>query len=117
MTRKKRLRCQSRICLMNSGGIEQIGTPSDLYFHPRTIFAADLWAVELADATLLSSDNRNADQQAITRAKIKATLGQEIATGQREILFAGIIFAFSDQASRRSTSSPPASATEFCLEM
>jgi len=30
-----------RICLMNNGRIEQIGTPQDLYFRPRTIFAAD----------------------------------------------------------------------------
>ena len=30
-----------RICLMNEGKIEQIGTPEELYFHPRSIFAAD----------------------------------------------------------------------------
>src|SRR3546814_11655129 len=29
-----------RICLLNDGGIEQIGTPHDLYFEPATIFAA-----------------------------------------------------------------------------
>jgi putative spermidine/putrescine transport system ATP-binding protein len=30
-----------RICLMNGGRIEQLGTPGDLYFHPRTLFVAD----------------------------------------------------------------------------
>jgi putative spermidine/putrescine transport system ATP-binding protein len=30
-----------RICLMNAGRIEQLGTPSDLYFRPRTLFVAD----------------------------------------------------------------------------
>lgn len=30
-----------RICLMNSGKVEQIGTPDELYFRPRTVFAAD----------------------------------------------------------------------------
>jgi len=30
-----------RICLMNDGHIEQVGTPNDLYFRPRTHFAAD----------------------------------------------------------------------------
>ncbi|MCW8199689.1 ABC transporter ATP-binding protein [Verminephrobacter aporrectodeae subsp. tuberculatae] len=30
-----------RICLMNSGKIEQLGSPSDLYFRPRTLFVAD----------------------------------------------------------------------------
>ncbi|WP_439495760.1 ABC transporter ATP-binding protein [Bosea sp. (in: a-proteobacteria)] len=30
-----------RICLMHDGGIEQLGTPAELYFEPRTVFAAD----------------------------------------------------------------------------
>ena len=30
-----------RICLMNEGRIEQIGSPADLYFQPNSIFAAD----------------------------------------------------------------------------
>lgn len=30
-----------RICLMRDGGIEQLGTPAELYFEPRTVFAAD----------------------------------------------------------------------------
>jgi putative spermidine/putrescine transport system ATP-binding protein len=30
-----------RVCLMNNARIEQIGTPSDLYFRPRTPFAAN----------------------------------------------------------------------------
>jgi putative spermidine/putrescine transport system ATP-binding protein len=29
-----------RICLMNNGRIEQIGTPRELYFRPRTMFVA-----------------------------------------------------------------------------
>ena len=31
----------NRICLMNAGAIEQLGTPEELYFRPSTIFAAD----------------------------------------------------------------------------
>ncbi len=30
-----------RICLMRNGLIEQLGTPDELYFRPRTLFAAD----------------------------------------------------------------------------
>jgi putative spermidine/putrescine transport system ATP-binding protein len=30
-----------RICLMRDGAIEQLGTPVELYFEPRTAFAAD----------------------------------------------------------------------------
>ncbi len=38
-----------RICLMNEGKIEQIGTPEELYFRPRSIFAADF----IGDANLI----------------------------------------------------------------
>ncbi|EUB98295.1 Polyamine-transporting ATPase [Rhizobium sp. CF080] len=30
-----------RICLMNQGRIEQIGTPDELYFRPKSLFVAD----------------------------------------------------------------------------
>ena len=40
-----------RICLMRDGHIEQVGTPDDLYFRPRTVFAADF----LGEANLLSA--------------------------------------------------------------
>ena len=30
-----------RICLMKDGGIEQLGTPSEVYFRPRSTFAAE----------------------------------------------------------------------------
>jgi putative spermidine/putrescine transport system ATP-binding protein len=30
-----------RICLMNNGRIEQIGTPQELYFKPRSVFVAE----------------------------------------------------------------------------
>jgi putative spermidine/putrescine transport system ATP-binding protein len=39
-----------RICLMRDGKIEQLGTPDDLYFRPRTVFAADF----LGESNLLA---------------------------------------------------------------
>ena len=30
-----------RICLMNDGGIAQLGSPSEIYFRPRSVFAAE----------------------------------------------------------------------------
>jgi ABC-type Fe3+/spermidine/putrescine transport system ATPase subunit len=30
-----------RIAIMNKGNIEQVGTPEDIYHHPKTLFAAD----------------------------------------------------------------------------
>jgi putative spermidine/putrescine transport system ATP-binding protein len=43
-----------RICLMNGGQVEQIGTPDDLYFRPRTMFAADfLGESNILDASIV----------------------------------------------------------------
>ena len=43
-----------RICLMNGGRIEQLGTPADLYFRPRTLFVADfLGESNLFEATVV----------------------------------------------------------------
>jgi putative spermidine/putrescine transport system ATP-binding protein len=46
-----------RICLMNEGRIEQIGAPSELYFRPRTVFAADfLGESNILEATVAGTD-------------------------------------------------------------
>ena len=51
-----------RICLMNDGGIEQLGTPADLYFRPRTAFAADfLGGSNIFDAELLACGASSAE--------------------------------------------------------
>jgi len=45
-----------RICLMNGGRIEQVGTPDELYFRPKTLFAADfLGESNILDAVLTGS--------------------------------------------------------------
>ncbi|HVM79983.1 MAG TPA: ABC transporter ATP-binding protein [Stellaceae bacterium] len=41
-----------RICLMHDGRIEQLGTASDLYFRPATVFAADF----LGESNLLDGE-------------------------------------------------------------
>lgn len=56
-----------RICLMNEGKIEQIGSPSELYFQPNSIFAADflgesnLFAGKVIDQTETSISIQRAD--------------------------------------------------------
>jgi putative spermidine/putrescine transport system ATP-binding protein len=45
------LAMSDRICLMNLGEIDQLGTPDDLYFRPETVFAADF----LGESNLLES--------------------------------------------------------------
>ncbi|MBW6425760.1 ABC transporter ATP-binding protein [Rhizobium sp. XQZ8] len=47
-----------RICLMNRGQIEQIGTPQELYFQPKTLFAADfLGESNLIAGTIVGEEN------------------------------------------------------------
>jgi putative spermidine/putrescine transport system ATP-binding protein len=45
------LTMSDRIVLLNQGRIEQDSTPEDVYFHPRTVFAADF----IGDANLISA--------------------------------------------------------------
>ncbi|MCC7048534.1 MAG: ABC transporter ATP-binding protein [Alphaproteobacteria bacterium] len=50
-----------RICLMNDARIEQLGTPADLYFRPRTLFAAGfLGESNILDATVTAVENDRA---------------------------------------------------------
>ena len=50
------LNMSDRIMLMNDGKVEQLGTPHELYFEPRTQFAADfIGASTLIDATVIES--------------------------------------------------------------
>jgi putative spermidine/putrescine transport system ATP-binding protein len=53
-----------RICLMNDARIEQLGTPADLYFRPRSLFAADfLGESNIFDAAVASIDGGHATLQ------------------------------------------------------
>ncbi|MGN6668188.1 MAG: ABC transporter ATP-binding protein [Trinickia sp.] len=53
-----------RICLMNAGTIAQLGTPSDLYFRPKSVFVADfLGESNLLDAKVTARDG---DQVQVT---------------------------------------------------
>jgi putative spermidine/putrescine transport system ATP-binding protein len=48
------LNMSDRIMLMNGGLVEQLGTPNELYFEPRTQFSADfIGASTLLDATVI----------------------------------------------------------------
>jgi putative spermidine/putrescine transport system ATP-binding protein len=47
-----------RICLMNNGRIEQIGTPQELYFRPRSVFVAQF----LGESNILDATVRDAGE-------------------------------------------------------
>src|SRR3569832_656521 len=74
-----------RICLMNGGRIEQLGTPSDLYFRPRTLFVADF----IGESNLLGGQvtSANGAQVEVTlgdgATRVQATAHSRIATGDK----------------------------------
>ena len=72
-----------RICLMNSGAIEQLGTPDDLYFRPRSVFVADfLGESNLLPATVKSVDGNYVDVMIGDVVSRAAGNGARFTTGQ-----------------------------------
>ena len=54
------LNMSSRIVIMRNGKIEQIGTPEEVYEHPRTLFTADfIGQSNLLHASVLKAQNDN----------------------------------------------------------
>src|SRR4029077_12192997 len=76
-----------RICLMNEGEIEQIGTPDDLYFRPCTLFAADF----LGESNILTGEvagfvNQTAVVKASGGIELRAPYDQRLAGARRVAL-------------------------------
>ncbi len=76
-----------RICLMNDARIEQVGTPEELYFRPRTLFAADF----LGESNILDGEVAGTDGAVVVVAgaggvKLRAPRDREMATGARVAL-------------------------------
>jgi putative spermidine/putrescine transport system ATP-binding protein len=73
-----------RICLMNEGRIEQIGSPQDLYFRPRTVFAADfLGESNMLDATVMALDGEIVVLAGAGGAVLRAPAPAGIRPGER----------------------------------
>jgi len=78
------LAMSDRICLMNEGVIEQIGTPADLYFRPRSEFAADfLGESNLLNVDLLSTDGDVAHVRAADGSLLRAARNHAVADDRR----------------------------------
>ena len=73
------LAMSDRICLMNAGRIEQIGTPEDLYFRPRTEFVADF----LGESNLIECTVADAGTLQAAGLTMRAQVGPEFKPGQR----------------------------------
>lgn len=76
------LAMSDRICLMRDGRIEQIGTPQDLYFRPRTAFVADF----LGESNIIAGTVATAGEIGVLRADggllVQAKLAPELQAGQ-----------------------------------
>ncbi|CAD7037639.1 spermidine/putrescine ABC transporter ATP-binding protein [Pseudorhizobium endolithicum] len=68
------LNMSDRICLMNVGGISQLGTPDELYFEPRNRFVAEF----IGESNLISG-------RITGRDRFLANIGGEYAVPSREI--------------------------------
>src|SRR5205814_5907160 len=51
-----------RVCLLNNSRIDQIGSPADLYFRPRSVFAADF----IGESNLLAAELAGIDGDEVT---------------------------------------------------
>jgi putative spermidine/putrescine transport system ATP-binding protein len=87
-----------RICLMNDGRIEQVGTPEDIYERPRNTFVADFIGVSNVLHGQIESDEeriRTADGVLPLPAGCAAPAGEECALVVRP---EKIVFCASDEA-------------------
>lgn len=76
------LTMSDRIVLMNKGGIEQIGTPDDLYFRPVSVFAAEfLGDSNILDGTLESA-GRTAEVRLASGEKVVAKTASPFRAGE-----------------------------------
>lgn len=64
-----------RICLMRDGGIEQLGTPSEVYFRPRSAFAAEF----IGHANFVSSADENGKKSVVRPENIRILAQGECA--------------------------------------
>ena len=75
-----------RVCLMNNARIEQLGTPDELYFRPRSVFAADfLGESNILVATVLGVEGEWATLRAASAdgVIVRAPAEPGLAVGER----------------------------------
>ncbi|MEW6264323.1 MAG: ABC transporter ATP-binding protein [Thermodesulfobacteriota bacterium] len=70
-----------RICLMNGGQIEQIGTSEDLYFRPASVFAADF----LGESNLIDAKVKEISDDSILLERPDGLIISAISTSILEI--------------------------------
>jgi putative spermidine/putrescine transport system ATP-binding protein len=77
------LAMSDRICLMNDGRIEQIGTPGELYFRPASVFAADfLGESNLLDAVVIAAGDGRVELEGPGGTPFKAVMSRSVWPGE-----------------------------------
>ena len=90
------LAISDRVIVMNAGKIEQIGTPEDIYRHPRTLFVADF----VGNANVIRGHvrgpvaNGEVDFVSDDGTRLRALPGQAGATGKAAALQAAYVDIF-----------------------
>jgi putative spermidine/putrescine transport system ATP-binding protein len=77
------LAMSDRICLMRQGRIEQIGSPEELYFRPRTEFAADFLGESNMIPGLVLASGAGGVVQGPGELRLRAQVDATLAPGQR----------------------------------
>ncbi len=81
------LAMSDRICLMNNARIEQIGVPNELYFRPRSVFAASF----LGESNILSGVMAETGDKAVVRHGVNQAghLENKLHGRLHDVVFAG----------------------------
>jgi len=72
-----------RVVLMSQGAIEQLGTPREMYFHPRTVFAADFLGESNFLDAVAEGIGEGAGFRLGTGERVAAPRGAGAETGRR----------------------------------
>ena len=88
-----------RICVMNDGRIDQIGTPNELYFRPSTVFSADF----LGESNLFNGEVLEVKKDSVVirgpaGITVQGELSGSVNTGERVKFMVRPEFVYTDKA-------------------
>ena len=89
----------NRICVMNDGRIDQIGTPDELYFQPSTVFSADF----LGESNLFNGEVLEVKKDSVVirgpaGITVQGELSGSVNTGERVKFMVRPEFVYTDKA-------------------